>query len=172
MQPVAYTLLGTIQRLRGLKGHVLLNTAKDASLTDSPQTVFVQFGGTMVPYNVEQLTWQAAQAVLKLQGVDTSTAAYDLRGLSIFVAQEVPAPSSADVVQPVALIGYHVVDEREGPLGKVVDIYTPPQQTLLAVDCRAQELLIPYHADLIKHIDHDQKSIISTLPLGFLEVLD
>ncbi|MEL6539588.1 MAG: ribosome maturation factor RimM [Bacteroidota bacterium] len=172
MRPEKYIPLGTIKRIRGLRGQVLLQTAENVIPPENLSVVFLGFGHTMVPYSVEQLAWQVPQAVLKLQGIDSSTAAYDLKGLDVFVTKQATAQASEDLAEPTEIIGYHVVDEREGSLGKVVDIYTPPQQTLLAVNCRAQELLIPYHTDLVKHVNHGRKTILVGLPLGFLEVLD
>lgn len=171
-QSTTYLPIGTIHRAHGTEGHLLLHIAAHDVALDNLQTVFVQFGTTEVPYHVDEVTWQASHAILKLQGVDSRQAAYDLRGRAVSIPQAaVPQALPTTDISPLALIGYRVTDEREGDLGTITQLHALPMQTLLVTDYPVVELLIPYHRDLVKHIDHDQKQVTTELPIGFIDAL-
>ena len=169
MNPETCTELGVIQRKQGLKGDVVAWLNQDVPQLDALQTLLIQIDHTLVPYCIEQLALQHRKAIIKLQGVDDPKVAHDLKGRAIFVPQAVLPPLSSPEVQLARLIGYQVMDVQEGSLGPVQDIYTPPQQQLLAIDYQGQELLIPYHEDIVTNVDHAQQNIVVQLPKGFIE---
>ena len=160
--------LGIIQRKQGLKGAVLVRLHQEVPQLDALKSIFVQIRHTLVPYGIDQLVLQHDKAIIQLRGINDATAAHNLKGCAVFVPQEtfpqVPGASS----QLTKLIGYQVVDAKEGQLGILQDIYQPAQQYLLAVDYDGQELLIPYHEDIVTDVDHGRQSIQVQLPKGFI----
>lgn len=169
MNTTACIELGIIQRKHGLKGEVLVVLHQEVSDLDTLKNLFIQVDHTLVPYGVEQLSWQHQRAIIKLRGVNDPTVAHDLKGRSIFVPQEALPRLSGPSMLLEKLIGYQVVDVKEGELGPVQDIYQPSHhQQLLAVDYGGEELLIPYHEDIVTQIDHSQQTIQVQLPKGFI----
>jgi 16S rRNA processing protein RimM len=138
MNTTACIELGIIQRTQGLKGHVLAWLSHDVSHLDRLKNLFIQINHTLVPYCIEHVTTQHRKAIIKLQGVDDPQAAHQLKGRSIFVLREALPDLPPQEEHLERLIGYHVADVREGSLGIVQDIYTVPQQKLLAVDYQGQ----------------------------------
>ena len=163
--------LGVIQRKKGLKGEVIAWLHQEVPQLATLKTLFIQIDHTRVPYGIEHLALKHRQATIKLQGVDDPKGAHELRGRSIFVPQAMLPQLSSQEGQLASLIGYQVMDVQEGTLGPVQAIYTPPQQQLLAVDHQGQELLIPYHEDIVTHVDHAQQSLTVQLPKGFIEAM-
>ena len=161
--------LGVIQRKQGLKGEVVAWLHQEVPLPATLKTLFIQLDHTLVPYGVVYFSLKHRQATIKLQGVDDPKVAHELKGQSIFVPQAVLPQLTPPEVQLAKLLRYQVTDVQVGSLGPVCAIYTPPQQQLLAVDYQGQELLIPYHKDIIKNVAHAQQSIIVALPKGFIE---
>lgn len=171
MNTAACIELGIIQRKQGLKGDVMVQLHQDVAGLDALKTLFIQIDHTLVPYGIEYLLPKDYKAVVKLQGIDDAKTAHDLKGLSIFVPQEALPQEATQALQLTKLMGYHVTDAQEGDIGFVQDIYTSPQQKLLAIDYQGQELLIPYHSDLVTHVDHEQRTIATQLPKGFIEAM-
>ncbi len=171
MNTAAYIELGIIQRRKGLRGSVVVRLNHDVPHLDSLSTLFIQINHTLVPYCIEQLSCQDRKAIIKLQGIDDPDAAHALQGCSILVPSgELPqlAPQSTYLDR---LIGYHVMDVREGSLGAVQAVYAPSQQKLLVIDYQGQELLVPYHEAIVTHVDHGQQTIVVRLPNGFIKAM-
>ena len=163
--------LGTIQRKQGLKGEIVARLHDEVLPLDGLKTLFIQMARTLVPYRIEKITYQPLKAIIKLQGVNDPTTAHNLKGRSIFVPQEAWPQLSSTKMLLDRLIGYEVEDVAVGRLGEVQDIYTPPLQQLLVVAHQEQELLIPYHEDIVTHVDHSQQHITVQLPQGFIEAM-
>lgn len=161
--------LGIIQRKQGLQGAVVALLHQEVPQLDALKGLFIQIDHTLVPYGIEQLSSQHHRATIKFQGVDSPTAAHDLKGCSIFAPQEAFPQLSDSSVQPERLIGYQVLDVQQGSLGIVQGIYDFPQQQLLGINYEEKELLVPYHEDIVMHVDHSQRSIQVQLPKGFIE---
>ncbi len=171
MNTTAYIEVGIIQRKQGLKGNVVARFNHDMSHLNGLSTLCIQINHTLVPYHVERLSCQHRKAIIKLQGVDDPKAAHYLQGRFIFMPQEAlpQAPAQASCLD--GLLGYHVVDGQEGRLGIVQAVYAPTQQKLLAIDYQGRELLVPYHEDIVIHVDHEQQTIAVQLPNGFIEAM-
>ena len=159
--------LGVIQRSKGLKGHVVTLMHHNITSTDAPSSIFIQMEHTLVPYHIEKWDYQSSKVVIKLQGVDNAEAAHHLKGCSLFVTREVMAKLAPQ--EPRLLIGYRVVEIQAGELGSVRDLYATPLQQLLAIDHQGRELLVPYHEDIVVHVDDDAQRIDVQLPQGFLD---
>jgi 16S rRNA processing protein RimM len=171
MNTAAYTDLGTIQRGQGLKGHLVVRLNHDMPYLDELSTLCVKMNHTLVPYCVEQFSLQRRKMVLKLQGVNDPKAANALQGCAILVPRDALPQQLPQAACLNGLLGYHVSDVQEGSLGTVQAIYTPSQQSLLAIDYQGRELLVPYHDAIVTHVDHEQRSIVVRLPNGFIEAV-
>mmetsp|Transcript_17116 Transcript_17116/g.39579 ORF Transcript_17116/g.39579 Transcript_17116/m.39579 type:complete len:176 (+) Transcript_17116:837-1364(+) len=168
----AYIEWGAIQRKTGLQGSMLVRLNRDVVPIDGLDTVFVQISHTLVPYGVEKLSWKRQSAVLKLQGIDNPEVVHDLCGCAVFIPQETASQCSSQKTTDLdKILGYHVTDIQEGVLGTVRDIYAPSQQKLLVIDYQGRELLVPYHEDIVVHIDRAQQAIILQLPSGFINAV-
>ena len=171
MHTAEYIELGVIQRTQGLRGNLVVKLHDDAPHFDSMSSLFIRIGHTLVPYRVERFFRQYRKAILKLRGVDDPKAAYALQSRPIFVSQVMQPHLSTQGRHLDRLLGYHVSDTQEGSLGTVQAIYTPPQQKLLAIAYQGRELLVPYHAEIVIHVDHAQQTILVCLPSGFIKAM-
>ena len=172
MNTTRYIELGKIQRVQGLQGKLVVRLNHDIPHLNSLSSLFIRINHTLVPYRIEQLFWQRHKVILKLQGVDDLEAAHYLQGRYMLILQEMLSqlsPQGAHLVD--RLLGYHVVNAHEDRLGVVQAIYKPAQQKLLAIDCRGKELLVPYHEDIVTHVDHAQQTITVQLPNGYIETM-
>jgi 16S rRNA processing protein RimM len=171
MNTEAYIVLGVVRHKQGLKGNVAVWFNHDVIHPDNLSILFIQIDHTLVPYRIEQLSCQHRKAIVKLRGVDDPMAAHYLKGRSMFVLREDLSHLSPQATHLDKLLGYHVIDIREGNLGTVQAIYAPSQQQLLSIDHQGRELLVPYHEAIVTHVNHEHKTILLKLPNGFIEAV-
>lgn len=169
MNSVAYTKLGIIQRSRGLGGGIVIDLCQAVPRRFTLATLFIQIGHTLVPHAIESISLRYPRATIKLQGISDAKQAHALIGLFAFALRDTLPQAHFHYHQPVQLVGYQVIDTKQGNLGSVKDIYDLPQQQILAVDYRGRELLIPFHKDLVIGITHEQKRIMVQLPENFIK---
>lgn len=169
MKKSSHIKLGVIQRKQGLRGAIVVRFYEEIPQLNTLKSLFIQIMHTLVPYGIEQVSLQQDKAIIKLKGVDDMTTAHGLKGCAVFLPQEEIAQLSNTPSLFTQLIGYQVTDAKEGQLGVLKDICQPAQQYLLVVDYDGQELLIPYHEDIVTDVDYDQKNIQVRLPKGFIE---
>lgn len=167
--------LGSLGKPHGLKGFVVAFFDVD-DLADYRQlkSVLLEMPaapGKLVPYGVEKFQPQAeSRVLLKLQGVDRIEDAEPLRNAKLWrPLAELPALAD-DQFYFHDVVGYTVVDETLGELGTVETFYELPQQDVLAMRYKAQEVLIPVVDELISHADQAARKLFVKLPEGLLDV--
>ena len=69
-----------------------------------------------------------------------------------------------------SFIGYTVIEEKFGILGKITDVDESTINVLLSVDHEGEELLIPAAEELITDADHEARTLTVSLPDGLLEL--
>ena len=62
------------------------------------------------------------------------------------------------------------MDQTQGELGIVREVYSLNGQDLIAMDYQGAEVLIPTAADIVLHADKEKKQLMVNLPEGLLEV--
>jgi 16S rRNA processing protein RimM len=163
--------IGAIVQTRGLKGYVVARIEVALETFDSIKYIFVKIKHTLVPYQIEDIIEQGQRALIKFQYINDQAAARALIGTSIYLPQEVLDTIIEQEEDSINIIGYQVTDAKEGELGIVRNIEQFPLHACLVIDYLNKELLIPYEAALIQHLDHEQKQILVILPAGFLEAV-
>uniref|UniRef100_UPI0006E1FE9A ribosome maturation factor RimM n=1 Tax=Hymenobacter sp. AT01-02 TaxID=1571877 RepID=UPI0006E1FE9A len=127
--------------------------------------------GKLVPYGVEKLQPQTDNRVLlKLKGIDRVEDAEPLRNAKLWRALADLPTLEEDQFYFHDVIGYTVIDEQLGQLGTVETFYELPQQDVLAMSYKGQEVLIPVVDELILHADDAQQQLHVRLPEGLLDV--
>lgn len=170
-----YYQLGSIGKPHGLKGFVMaFLDVDDPQEYRKLKSVLLEMPaapGKLVSYDVEKLQPQSNErALLKLKGIDRIEEAEPLRNAKLYrPLQELPT-LAADQFYFHDVIGYTVLDEKLGTLGTVETFYELPQQDVLAMRYKGQEVLIPVVDELVSHADQATKTLHVTLPDGLLDV--
>ncbi|WP_139925914.1 ribosome maturation factor RimM [Hymenobacter sp. DG01] len=167
--------LGLVVKPHGLKGFVV--AAFDVDNLDDYRklkSVWVELPttpGKLTEYTVEKFQPQSGErALVKFKGLDRIEEAEPLRNAKLWrPLTELPAlPDDQFYFHDV--IGYLVVDEQLGELGTVETFYELPQQDVLAMRYKGQEILIPVVDELILHADQPARKLHVNLPEGLLDV--
>jgi 16S rRNA processing protein RimM len=167
--------LGFIVKPHGLKGQMVTQLdVDDASTYDKLKTVYLALATAptkLTAYKVERVNPQAGQRVLlKLRGIERIEEAEPLRGSKLWLPlSELPELGEAQFYFH-DVIGFQVVDEKEGELGVVENFYELPQQDVLAMRYKGQEVLLPVVDELVSHADMEKKQLFVNMPEGLLDI--
>lgn len=167
--------LGYFTKTHGLKGQLVAQfDVDDAAAYDRLKTVYVALAATpaqLVAYPVQRLSPQGGQRVLlKLGGIERIEEAEPLRGAKLWLPLT-ELPELADTQFYFHdVIGFQVIDEKDGPLGIVENFYELPQQDVLAMRHQGQEVLIPVVDALVSHADMEARQLFVNLPEGLLDI--
>ncbi len=166
-----YHLIGIIQKVQGLEGHLVVQLADGQTVLPSFTTVFVHIHATYVPYLVD--TWQekGGYALVKLTHITTRTEAEALRDSSVFLPKKAIQKVLSKEKEYIFWIGFVVEDIHRGVLGQVICVKERTMQPFLEVDYQGKELLIPIHKSFVKEVNTDKKRIKVDLPQGYISIL-
>jgi 16S rRNA processing protein RimM len=153
-QPLAgtpgYVAVGRIGGPWGLHGDL-----KVESLTDFPQRFAagsrVCLGG--VAYVIERCRWQRGHALLKLTGIDSTTAAEALRHRLLEVPEDELHPLAEGEYYHFQILGLEVRTTTGEVLGRVEQIISTGSNDVYVVRGPRGEVLVPAVDDVVKSLD-------------------
>ena len=163
--------LGYLTKTKGLRGELqAFLDVDDPSYYHDIDSVLISLDHDLVPFEIEQITIQENNAVLKLEGVDQIDQASQLKGHKLYLPL-----SSLPQLKPGQfyfhdLINYQIVDQVLGELGNIGSIYNLPNNDLFSVEHKGKEILIPIHEDLIHRVDNDNQVVYVRIPDGLLQI--
>jgi len=68
------------------------------------------------------------------------------------------------------VIGFKIIDQKEGEIGAIVKINDQTTQPLFEVNDGNNIILIPLHDDLLINVDRKNQSILVNLPEGLMDL--
>jgi 16S rRNA processing protein RimM len=163
---------GQITRTIGLKGAMQLKLNTDFKrLYNRIDTLFIDVAGNPVPYFVIKMTpKQGDMLLLELEDIENEADARQLINAKVFVTLDIMPTLADNEFFHHEVVGFNVVDDVVGPLGLVVDLIDVPMQSVIAVDYKGSEVLIPLAGDILVKIDRDTKTITVHCPDGLIEL--
>jgi 16S rRNA processing protein RimM len=166
-----YLTVAHIVRPRGNKGEVAADApGNDESNYQSGQTVWlIDARNERTEFKVEQVWPHKGRLILKFEGIDSISAAEELRGRRVQIRRDQLRPLEDGEYYFNELIGCRVTEDGTGrALGVVNDVLEPGGTMLLEVrnDDSENEILIPLHREICVAIDPDEKLIRVRMPEG------
>ena len=166
-------LLGKIIKSHGFEGAVTvrLETAFQGRVPEM-ESVFLEFEGKPVPFLISSYEILDNKLIrMVFDGYDSLEKIRILLGCRIFLS------TAADVEfrenDSLRIIGYQINTVDNKLLGTVMEMIENPGQILLKIqDKKGNEILVPFHEDLITTVDNKNKVITMDLPEGLTEIND
>ncbi len=168
-------VVARVGRPLGVKGDLLVDV-----LTDEPERRLVPGAELLVmgqqrALRIESERPHGRRLCLHFAGVDDRTAAEGLTGLLLEVERPPgERPDDPEEYYDDHLIGLEVVTESAERVGTVTEVLHLPAQDVLAVrdGADAQEILVPFVAEIVPVVDLDAGRVVIRPPDGLLEVED
>ena len=164
--------IGRIVKPHGLKGEVSFSFSDDIFDRTDSEYLICDMDGILVPFFLEDYRYKTQSSMLlKLEGVDTEEAAREFTNRDVFYPLELMDEDEllGDVTWD-NFIGFTVIDEKAGELGKIVDVDETTVNVLLQIEYQGKDLLLPAAEDLVKHVDFDKRELLMALPEGLLDL--
>lgn len=132
---------------------------------DLQEPVFIEFDGLPVPFYFESFTPRGNnRALVRLTGVRSLKDADELAGQSVY-ADYFEEEEEED------LVGWTLCNADGQAVGTVVDYEDIPGNLCLWVERPdGEQILIPFHEELIVSVDESSQTITMTVPEGILDL--
>jgi len=174
-----YISIGFTKKCHGVKGDLKIQI-EDQYFEDfaKANVVFLEIKGRHVPYFIENIK-NANDLLLKLEEIDSKESANELTSKELFLQpkqiikeedRELELVEEEEKLAFEKYIGFSIIDEEIGTIGKIEEIVEFPQQEMAIILQDEKEILIPLHQDLIQKIEDKKQCIYMTLPEGILDL--
>ena len=164
--------LGKITKTVGYKGE--LNLYLD---TDSPEnyynieSVLIDIRGELIPFIIEQRKAKNRFNIsIKLQNVEDDEVG-DFVNSEVYLPMSLLPKLDGNKFYFHEVIGFQVVDENHGTVGKIDGFYENITQPLMIIiGNENKEILSPVIDSFIKLVDRENKTIEISVPEGLIEL--
>ena len=164
-------LLGTIFKLHGYKGDVNIYNDNDIPLVYTDIDFFyIEENNELIPYFAESVRPKKKQVLLvKLEDVDSEEQALKILKRKVYLPNKF-FPELENINPDKLIVGFDVIDNTLGKIGKVDFINDKTAQKLIIVKDGSKELFIPFHEQFIKEIDTENQKIIVEIPEELMNI--
>jgi len=166
-------VIARIARARGIRGEVACDIETDfPERFDSLDHVTVWMpGGDRLLLAVEDHWFHKGRVILKFEGYDTMTAAEQLVGGRLVVAEADRAVLDQDQFFEYDIVGAEVFTTEGVSLGQVARLMRTGGTDLLVVESETKrEHLIPFADDICTEVDVNNRRITINPPDGLLDL--
>ncbi|CCH52033.1 16S rRNA processing protein RimM [Fibrisoma limi BUZ 3] len=165
--------VGHITKTHGVNGElvIFLDVDEPSDYADL-DSILLDVKGELLPYFIESIAIvKGSRAIVAFEDVDTIEQAERLINCGVYLPLDNLEPiEDEDRFYFHEIVGYRVVDSREGELGIVRGVYAMNAQDLIAMDYQQKEVLIPINSDIVHTIDRANKRLNVALPDGLLAI--
>ena len=125
--------------------------------------------GSFIPYFISYIKVNNNEEyIINIEDIDKIEAAKKLVTKHVYVDEAILADYARQ--SPLLWIGFNLIDQKEGDLGKIEDVMRTGNQWLAKLTYKNTEVLVPLIEQTIDNLNIKTKTIQMTLPDGLLEV--
>jgi 16S rRNA processing protein RimM len=163
--------IGLINKPHGVHGELLFTFDDDIFDRVESDYIVCLMDGILVPFFFESYRFRSdTTALIKLEGVDTEMQARRMTNVEVYFPKEHAEELDDDELTWQYFVGFTIIDENKGTIGKVTDVDDSTINTLFVVDYNGAETLIPAQEDFIIDLNREAEIIRMNLPEGLLEL--
>ena len=166
-------LLGVFLKTHGIEGHLVLKLSFfTEEEPEEGEPVFVRIDGIPVPFFISEFRFiDDYTAIVKFDETHTSEQASEFVNCSVFSEKhKFKEIRQGDDDGYEKLTGFRVVDESFGESGILKEIIEFPENPVMRIDNDGTEILVPFHNDIVKNIDHKSRVIYISAPDGLFDL--
>ena len=132
--------------------------------------LFVDPKDKLIPWVIENIHFENNKVNLKLADLNDIEGAEKLVGHYIYLPEELLPKLRGNKFYYHEVIGFAVIDEKHGDIGKIDRVIDLPNNPLFAVIFKDKEILLPITDEIIKKVDRKKKFIQVEAPEGLVEL--
>ena len=171
------TSVGKLLKTHALKGEMNLMLDIDPGYLEDGNPAVLDIDGIFVPFYAESVRTKGSFSYLvKFEGIDSEIEAKKLVNKTVYALRErlkefMLENFDEEYALYDDLIGWTIVDDEAGVIGKVAEIDTNTENELFIVETpEGNTIYIPLTEDFIEKMDEDSKTIYMNLPEGLLDL--
>lgn len=160
--------IGRLGKTHGVRGEISFLFDDDVFDRVDADYLILKVDGILVPFFIEEYRFKSdANAIMKLEGVDTQEQARELTGCDVFFPRAL-APSDDDAMSWAEIVGFAIIDATTGhEMGRIASVDDTTLNILFELE---DGTLIPAPEELITDVDRQAKTITIELPDGLLDI--
>lgn len=164
--------LGHVAKTHGFKGILSIKIdSDDPEYYSTIKSLLIENNSSLTPFFIEEFQYNNnGFAKIKLEDIDSSDSARPLLGKSIYLPLELLPKLDADQFYFHEIIGYQVIDNKEGSLGTITNVIDDTPQPILEINTGNTEVLIPIVDEFIERVDKTQGIIFTKCPEGLISL--
>ncbi len=161
--------VGYISKTHGLKGHVILRVNEGFDINaETIKSIFLELGGSQVPYFIEECRPNNTGYIIKLETIDSIDTSKKMIGKKVFCLTDFIIEDEDSLKE---FIGYSIIDSILGNIGIINDVDDKTDNVIIRVLHQSgKEIILPFNDDLIEEIDDEAKTILFNAPEGLIEM--
>ncbi len=160
-----FDFIGSVVKVHGNFGELKIQLNQKEKLKE---WAFLEIREKPVPFLLESFRHLTGnEYLIKLKNIDTVDSASDFIGYNLMMPLKKGAKRKQKVDED--LIGFLLIDENHGEIGRVEELIEMPMQLLFRTTFNNKELLIPAVEPIIQWVDDETKEIGLDLPEGLLD---
>ncbi len=166
-------LLGVFLKTHGIGGHLVLKLPfYTEEEPEEGEPVFVRIDGIPVPFFISEFRFiDDYTALVKFDETHTSEQASEFVNCTVFSEKhKFKKIRQKEDEGYEKLTGFRVVDENFGYSGILREIIEAPENPVMIIDRDGTEILVPFHQDIVKMIDHNRRVINISAPDGLFDL--
>jgi 16S rRNA processing protein RimM len=161
--------IGRLGKTHGYKGAIKITIVPEAiPFFVKQNALFLNIKGEEIPFFYKIVSeFLNDSCIIELEEITSKEEAQKLTGKEVSIQSKKPI---IKVEKDLGIIGYTIIDEEKGEIGTIDDLIEMSHQSLIQVNYKEKEVLIPLHPDFILKVDKSKKIIYLNLPEGILEI--
>jgi 16S rRNA processing protein RimM len=168
-----FVRIGQVARAIGRRGEVVVNplTTDPTRFLELERVLFIE-GIHSASIQIESVRLHKGRPVIKLEGVDSISAAEQLAGREVAIPEDEVQRISDEHYYHFELVGLRVHNESGENVGRVASVLTTGGTDVLVVDADGREVLIPLCHEHCPVIDTANGRLVVSLPSGLWEIYE
>jgi len=164
--------VGWVKDAHGLRGelYVKLLSKEPEWLSELDQALLHQ-SATSTKTLVTVKKWKPHKQglIIHVEGISNRNQSEELKGYEFLIPKQLLSTEEGEVPYLVEFLGFEVVDQKLGSVGKVIGFVDNGAQDLIEVEQGEKTHLIPFVDAFINAIDKSGKTLKMDLPEGLIE---
>jgi 16S rRNA processing protein RimM len=162
--------IGQFRKPHGIRGEIAFSFTNDSFATGECDFLICEMDGIFVPFRIESYRFTSdSSAFVQLKNMDSDKKARTLAHKEVFFPLNYFRKNREDdSFSWDYFIGFTLIEEQSGKIGRIVKIDGTTINTLFIVEKGKEEILIPAVEEFIIRINENNKELIVALPEGLV----
>jgi 16S rRNA processing protein RimM len=159
--------IGNVLKTHGNKGKLKVKIEENLKIPDKYKgTVFFSIHKKMVPFFIDD--WETLSnelLLIKLEELNSISEAENYLDTAIFIDKSLIAEE--DLIMTEEINGFILIDQDDNEIGRITNLINQNQNILLELE---NDLLVPFHSNLLLDYNLNKKFLKLELPEGLLSI--